>query len=134
MPRREGLITRTMNMALPAAVVSFAAATLVGVVEGGPPWSLPGLFELIVPGLGVLFGVWVGMTLTRGLFATVFFLPKVGVLAVLLALVGGILAWRCLEPAPLSFDPVPVCATRNPHDSRKEKPRNCASPLVISIS
>ncbi len=108
MPRREGLITRTLNMALPAVVVSFAAAMIVGLAEGGPPWTLPGLFELIVPGLGVLFGVWVGMTLTRGLFATVFFLPKLAVLAFLLALVGGILAWRCLEPAPLSFEPAPV--------------------------
>jgi hypothetical protein len=108
MPRREGLIARALNMVLPALVVSFAAATLVGVIEGGPPWTLPGLFELIVPGLGVLFGVWVGMTLTRGLFATVFFLPKLGVLLVLLALVFGSLAWRCLEPTPLLFEPTPV--------------------------
>ena len=108
MPRREGLVARTLNMVLPAAVASFAAAIVVGVAEGGPPWTMPGLFELVLPGLSVLFGVWVGMTLTRGLFASVFFLPKLGVLVVLLALVAASLAWRCLEPAPLPFEPTPV--------------------------
>ncbi len=108
MPRREGFVARSLGMALPAAALSFAAVTLVGVVDAGPPWTLPGLFEVLLPGVSVLFGVWVGMTLTRGLGATLFFLPRLALYAVLLLLLAGIGAWRCLEPAPLAFEPTPV--------------------------
>ena len=108
MPRRDGFFARALGMALPAAVVGFAGATVVGVFEAGPPWTMPGLFEQALPGLGVLFGVWVGMALTRGLFATLFLLPKLGVLLVLLALLAGSLAWRSLEPAPFPFEPAQV--------------------------
>jgi hypothetical protein len=108
MPRRDGFAARVLGMALPAAALAFAAATLVGVVEGGPPWTLPGLLELALPGLGVLFGVWVGMALTRGLFATFLLLPKLAAAIFLLGVVAGILGWRSLEPAPLSFEPAQV--------------------------
>jgi hypothetical protein len=108
MPRREGFVARSLGMALPAAVLSFAAVTLVGVVEAGTPWAMPGLFELLGPGLAILFGVWVGMTFTRGLGATLFFLPRLALYGVLLSLLAGILAWRCLEPSPLTFAPTPV--------------------------
>ena len=108
MPRREGLVERALKMALPAAALSFAAATVVGVAEGGPPWTLPGLLELALPLSSVLFGVWVGMAMTRGVFATLFLLPKLGVAVALLAVVAGSLAWRCLAPSPLAFEPAQV--------------------------
>jgi hypothetical protein len=108
MPRRDGFVARALQMALPAAGFALAAATLVEVIEAGPPWTMPGLFEQALPGLGVLFGVWVGMALLRGVWATLLLLPKMGAAIVLMALVGGILAWRCLEPAPLSFEPAQV--------------------------
>jgi hypothetical protein len=108
MPRREGFVARSLGMALPAAALSFAAVTFVGVVDAGPPWTLPGLFALLLPGVSILFGVWVGMTLTRGLGATLFFLPRLALYAVLLLLLAGIGAWRCLEPTPLAFEPTPV--------------------------
>jgi hypothetical protein len=108
MPRREGFFARAMGMALPAALLSFAAVAAVEVAAGGPPWTLPGLFELVLPGLSVLFGVWVGMALTRGLFATLFLVPKLAAIILLLAVLAGALAWRCLEPAPLPFAPAPV--------------------------
>jgi len=108
MPRCEGLVARAMKMALPATIVSFAAALVVGVAEGGRPWTLPGLLELALPGLGVLFGVWVGMAMTRGVFSTLFLLPKLGAAAVLLVAIAGCLAWRCLAPAPLAFEPAQV--------------------------
>jgi hypothetical protein len=105
MPRRAGFFARALGMALPAALVAFAGASVVGIVEAGPPWTMPGLFELALPGLAVLFGVWIGMAFTRGLLATLFLLPKLGMLIVLLALVAGSLAWRSLESAPLPFEP-----------------------------
>jgi hypothetical protein len=108
MPSRDGFVARTLQMALPALALSFAAATVVGVAEGGPPWTMPGLLELALPGLGVLFGVWVGMALLRGVWATLFLLPKLGAAFVLLVLVAGGVAWRCLEPAPLPFEPAAV--------------------------
>jgi hypothetical protein len=111
MPRREGFFARSLGMALPAVVLSFAGAVVVEVAEGGPPWALPGLLEQILPGLGVWFGVWLGMTLTRGIGATLFFLPRLALYAVLLLLGAGVLAWRCLEPAPLAFEPSPITAS-----------------------
>jgi hypothetical protein len=108
MSRREGFFARSLGMAFPAMVLSFAAAIVVEVADGGLPWVVPGLLEQLWPGLGIWFGVWMGMTLTRGIGATLFFLPRLALYGVLLLLVAGVLAWRCLEPAPLAFDPTPA--------------------------
>jgi len=108
MPHREGFFARAVGMALPAVVVSFIAAMVVGVVEAGRPWTMPGLFELALPGLGVLLGTWVGMALRRGPLATLAIPLKIAVWGVLLAVLAGGLAWRCLDSAPLPFEPAPV--------------------------
>jgi hypothetical protein len=55
MSRREGLVERALKMALPAVALSLAAAIVVGVADGGPPWTMPGLLELAIPSLGVRF-------------------------------------------------------------------------------
>jgi hypothetical protein len=108
MPRRPGFVARSLGMAFPAALLSLVAAAVVGSVDAGPPWALPGLLEMVGPGFAVLFGVWVGMTLTRGLGATLFFLPRLALYGVLLFGGAGVLAWRCFEPRPLGFEPTPV--------------------------
>ncbi|HSD29755.1 MAG TPA: hypothetical protein VLL75_20800 [Vicinamibacteria bacterium] len=108
MPRREGFFERVLGMTLPALVVSAAAAVGVAVVEGGRPFTMPGLFELALPGLGVLFGVWVGMALHRGLIATLSIPLKIVVWGFLLGVLAAGLAWRALEPAPLPFEPARV--------------------------
>jgi len=109
MPHREGFFARAAGIALPAVVVSFIAATVVGVVEAGRPWTMPGLLELALPGLGVLFGTWVGMSLRRGLLATLAIPLKLVVWGALLAVLAGGLAWRCLDSAPLPFEPAQRC-------------------------
>jgi hypothetical protein len=108
MSRCEGFLARSLGMALPALVVSFAGAIVLEVAEGGPPWAVPGLLAQIMPLLGLWFGVWAGMTLTRGVGATLFFLPRLALYGVLLLLFAGVLAWRGLEPTPLPFEPTPA--------------------------
>jgi hypothetical protein len=111
MPRREGFGARSLGMALPATVVAFAAATVVGVAEAGRPWTMPGLLEQALPGLGVLLGVWIGMAVTRGPFAVLALPLKLLVWGVLLAVLAGALAWRCLDTEPLPFAPAHVTST-----------------------
>jgi hypothetical protein len=108
MPKREGFFERALGMTLPALAVSAAAAAVVVAVSGGRPFVMPGLLELALPGLGVLFGVWVGMALHRGLLATLSIPFKIVVWGFLLGVLAGGLLWRTLEPAPLPFEPARV--------------------------
>jgi hypothetical protein len=104
MPAREGLGARTLGMALPGLALGVGAACGVLVAAGGKPYAFPGLFTLAIPLLAVAFGVWVGMTLRRGVLATLLFLPKLAVLGAVAAGAGLFFLYTVLGREPLPFE------------------------------
>jgi hypothetical protein len=104
MPPRSGFFARAAGMALPGFVLAAVVAAATLAVAGGAPRAVPGPFEMAAPLLGILFGVWTGMTVRRGILATVFFLPKLAVLGVVLAAAGLYTLWSALDAQPLPFE------------------------------
>jgi hypothetical protein len=84
-----------VQVALPAAIAAIALAWLALTARGR---SLPGPFELLLPGLGVVFGVWAGLAWRRGPRARLLFLPSVAAQALVLLLLAFGLALLALDP------------------------------------
>ncbi len=89
-----------------------ALAVAVVAVEIGTPWPARTVARLILPLLGCLFGVWIGVTWRRGRRARLWLLPKVALLFFATALCGAILVWSSVEDKPLPFQAAPVTSAR----------------------
>jgi len=115
MPTREGLGARTLGMAAPALVLGGATTCAVLAAVGGKPYAFPGVFTLAIPLLAVVFGVWVGMTLRRGVFATLLFLPKLALLGAVALAAGLFFLFTVLERQPLPFEAPEVTSADKRH-------------------
>jgi hypothetical protein len=93
-------------VAFPAFLVALALAGATLGARAG--FSLPGPFELLVPGAGVLLGVWAGLAWRRGWWSRLVFLPKLAVLAAAVLLAGLVLAGAALEREPAVPEPAPL--------------------------
>jgi hypothetical protein len=98
LPDREGRLGRLFRVALPAVVVGVTLAYLALAARAG--WTRPGPFELVLPAVGVLLGVWAGLAWRRGWRARLVFLPKLAALGLLLLLAGLALAVAALAGEP----------------------------------
>ncbi len=128
MPDREGRLARGFRVALPATVVALVLALLALAARAG--WTPPGPFELVLPSLGILLGVWAGLAWRRGWWSRLVFLPKLAVFGVLLLLGGLALAVLALEREPAVPESPPIASADKRHlvnlfrgkDARKVPP------------
>jgi hypothetical protein len=97
-PDRESRVARVFRVALPATVLALVLLYLSLAARAG--WTWPGPFELVLPGIGVLLGVWAGLAWRRGWWSRLVFLPKLAALGVLVVLGGLALAAAALEKQP----------------------------------
>ena len=106
-PDQPGRFRRGLRVALPALGLAAALAIAAARVRtwGGLP---PGPLDALLPGLGLVLGVGAGLSWRRGPWALVLYLPKLAVLAGVLAVLLGGLAWWSLEPAPSAPEPPAV--------------------------
>lgn len=105
LPDHEGRLRRAGLVALPALVLALASAALALAARAG---SAPGPFELLVPGAGLLVGVWAGLAWRRGWRARLLFLPTLLANALVLLLIAAGLAVLSLEAAPALDPPAPL--------------------------
>ena len=105
-PDREGRLARGLRVALPAVVVALVLAYAALAARAG--LTLPGPFELVVPGAGILLGAWAGLAWRRGWWSRLLFLPKLAVLAGAVLLAGLVLAGAALEPEPAVPEAAPL--------------------------
>jgi hypothetical protein len=113
LPDREGRFARLFRVALPATVVGLVSLYLALAARAG--WSRPGPFELILPAVGVLLGVWAGLAWRRGWWSRLVFLPKLAVLGLLLLLGGLALTVAALEQEPAIPERPPITSAEKRH-------------------
>ena len=97
LPDQAGRLRRVALVALPAAIL---ATLLAGLSLAARAHAVPDRFDLALPGLGVLLGVWAGLAWRRGWRARLLFLPSVAALALAALMLVGAFAVLALEPAP----------------------------------
>jgi len=95
---------RRFPISLPALAVASTFVALVYIVEIGQSWHLVAVVGFILPLLGCIFGTWIGTTWLRGKRARLWLLPKIALMALLVALCAGIILWLSVEQTPLHFD------------------------------
>jgi len=105
-PDREGRLARGLRVALPAVALALALAYAALAARAG--LTLPGPFELVVPGAGILLGAWAGLAWRRGWWSRLLFLPKLAVLAGAVLLAGLVLAEAALAPEPAVPEAAPL--------------------------
>lgn len=108
LPRHAGRLDRLLRVFLPGVVLGAALAAGVVGFELGPPRSMPGALDLVLPLLGCLLGSWLGLAWTKGGSAPLWMLPKLALLLVLLAGGGAALLYLAADPNPLDFEPTSV--------------------------
>ncbi len=81
-------------------------AALCGIRTG----RLPDIFTLVLPCFGFLLGVWIASNCLRGFRTTIWLVPKFGVLAAVVAGLGGIALYFATSDEPLAFEPPRVSA------------------------
>lgn len=113
MPDREGRLARGFRVALPATVVALFLAPFALAARAG--WTLPGPFELVLPSVGILLGVWAGLAWRRGWWSRLVFLPKLAALGILLLLGGLVLAGLALEREPAVPEKPPITSADKRH-------------------
>jgi hypothetical protein len=113
LPNREGRLGRLFGVALPAAAVAFTLLTLA--LTARAAWTRPGPFELVLPGIGILLGVWAGLAWRRGWWSRLLFLPKVAALGLLLLLGGLALAVAAVEGEPAVAERPPITSAEKRH-------------------
>ncbi|MDI6450185.1 hypothetical protein [Anaerobaca lacustris] len=89
---------------LAALAIAGAVAVLVLTIENGSLWRPTTAARLVLPGLGCLFGAWVGTTWLRGRRARLWLAPKIAVLVLAAALLAALVLWLSVESAPLPFE------------------------------
>ena len=113
LPDGEGRLARLFKVALPATAVALLLLHLSLAARAG--WTRPGPFELILPGVGVLLGVWGGLAWRRGWWSRLVFLPKLVALGLLAALGGLALAVAALERQPAVPQRPPLTSAEKRH-------------------
>ena len=102
-PHRWGRLHR-----LPIIFIALMAggmlAFIVRAIEINQPWHWGEVVGLVFPLIGCLFGTWMGITWLRGRRARLWLLPKIALLALLVALCSGIILWLIVEEKPLPFE------------------------------
>jgi hypothetical protein len=113
LPDREGRFGRLIRVALPATAIALVLAALA--LAARAAFSAPGPFELLLPAVGILFGVWAGLAWRRGWWSRLFFLPKLAALGVLVLLGGLGLAVSALEGEPAVPEAPPITSADRRH-------------------
>lgn len=106
LPDREGPLSRLARVAVPAALLALVLAGLALAARAG--FTPPGPFELLLPGAGILLGVWGALTWRRGWWARLVFLPKLAALAALLLTGGALFGVVALEGEPAVPERAPL--------------------------
>ena len=113
LPDREGRLARLFRVALPATVVALALACAALAARAG--WTPPGPFEMVLPAVGVLLGVWGGLAWRRGWWSRLVFLPKLAAFGILLLLGGLALAVAAVEQEPAVAERPPITSAEKRH-------------------
>ena len=100
---RRGRLHR-LAIIVPALMAGGMLAFIVRAIEIDQSWHWDGVVSLVLPLIGCLFGTWMGTTWLRGRRARLWLLPKITLLALLIALSSGIILWLIVEEKPLPFD------------------------------
>ena len=100
---RRGRLHR-LAIIVPALMAGGMLAFIVRAVEIDQSWHWDGVVSLVLPLIGCLFGTWMGTTWLRGRRARLWLLPKITLLALLIALSSGIILWLIVEEKPLPFE------------------------------
>jgi hypothetical protein len=102
LPDQPSRLRRAWLVALPGAALSGVVAWLS---LGVRTHQAPGAFELALPGLGILLGVFAGLACRRGWRARLLFLPKLALLAIGLLALAGALVLFALDAEPALPEP-----------------------------
>ncbi len=113
LPDRDSRLARLFTVALPAMAAALLLLYLS--LAGRAGWTRPGPFELILPGVGALLGVWAGLAWRRGWWSRLVFLPKLAALGVLVVLGGLALAAAALERQPAVPERPPLTSDQKRH-------------------
>jgi hypothetical protein len=97
LPDQAARLRRAALVALPALVFAIVAAWFALAARAG---SIPGPFEILIPGVGILVGAWASLAWRRGWRARLLFLPSLLAQTVVLLLLTGGLAVLALDAEP----------------------------------
>jgi len=117
---------RRLPIIIPALMAGSMLVIMVRAIEIDQSWHWAGVVSLVLPLVGCLFGTWMGTTWFRGRRARLWLLPKIALLALLIALCSGIILWLIVEEKPLPFDAARVTSAekrRLVHLIRSKSPR-----------
>jgi hypothetical protein len=118
---------RRLPINVPAFIAGSVFILLLRAIEIGQSWYLAGAISLAIPLLGCLFGTWIGATWLRDRKARQWLLPKIALLAFLVAFLGGIFLWLAVEEKPLPFEAARVTSAEKRwlvHLIRDKSPRS----------
>jgi hypothetical protein len=118
---------RVVKVWAPALVLAFALAVGVVGFASGHTWSWPSGFDLVLPAIGCVLGVWLGVSWLKGWSARLWALPKLAFLALLLA--GGVAGFLFLgaESEPLEFEPATAGSSERQRVYQTFKDKNPAT-------
>src|SRR5262249_37250721 len=112
LPDQPGRIRRAWLVVLPGAVLSGLLAWLAVAVRFR---QAPGRFDLALPALVILLGLFAGLAWRRGWRSRLLFLPKLALLAAGLLAIGAAVVFSALEAQPA----VPEAAASSPAQMRQ---------------
>jgi hypothetical protein len=95
----------------PALALAFGLAVGVAGYEAGAAWSCPSGFDLFLPAIGCLLGVWLGVSWRKGWRARLWVLPKLAFLLLLVAGGAAGILFLAAEIDPLEFEPATVTSS-----------------------
>jgi hypothetical protein len=102
LPDQPGRLRRASLVAVPAAALSGLLAWLALAVRAH---AAPGRFEMALPALGLLFGVFAGLAWRRGWRARLLFLPKVAMVGIAALSLAGAVMLLALDAEPALPEP-----------------------------
>jgi hypothetical protein len=108
LPRRDHPAQRLVGVWVPSLVLSGLLAAGIRILEAGRPWRAPFPEALLGAAAGCLAGVWIGVTLTKGLRSFLLLPLKLALVAGLVLAAGVALLREVIQPDPLGFEPARV--------------------------
>jgi hypothetical protein len=108
LPRRDHPAQRLVGVWVPSLVLSGLLAAGIRILEAGRPWRPPFPEALLGAAAGCLAGVWIGVTLTKGLRSCLLLPLKLALVAGLVLAAGVALLHGMIQPDPLGFEPARV--------------------------
>jgi hypothetical protein len=119
LPPREAWLDRALRRWIPAVAISFLLAAIVRAVHlrsaSIAPFAAGAMLGVLVPWLGCLLGTWAGMAWARGTLARLLFLPKLALLAVLLAGSAKVAIHLAIDTSPASIEMPKVSSADRRH-------------------